>query len=85
MTDEQGHFALHDLVPGKTFVLAQHPGFRIKGWPVDPATGPGELRLTLVRTDEPPDRTMALLEEPIPLDQARTGHSPARALLAERP
>jgi hypothetical protein len=70
-TDDRGHFELRDALPDKTFVLVQHPAFRFQGWPVDPATQAGELRLTLVRTSEAPARAMTVLEEPIPLHEAR--------------
>jgi RNA polymerase sigma factor (sigma-70 family) len=71
VTDVQGRFDLRNVLPGKTFVLVQQPGFRFQGWPVDPATLAGELQLTLVRMNEVPDREMTALAEPIPLDEAR--------------
>ena len=71
MTDARGRFALSDVIPEKTFVLVQQPGFRFQGWPVDPKTQSSELQLTLVRTSETPDRTMTVLAEPIPPDKAR--------------
>jgi hypothetical protein len=71
VADAKGRFTLRDVLPGKTFVLAQQPGFRFQGWPVDPVTQAGDLRLTLARTSESPDRTMTALDEPIRLDQAR--------------
>ncbi len=71
VTDAKGRFTLRGVLPGKTFVLAQQPGFRFQGWPVDPATQARDLRLTLVRMSESPDRAMTALDEPIPLDQAR--------------
>ena len=49
VADARGRFNLRDVLPDKTFVLVQQPGFRIQGWPVDPATRAGELGLTLVR------------------------------------
>ncbi len=71
VTDVQGRFDLRNILPDKAFVLVQQPGFRFQGWPVDPATQAGELRLTLVRMHEAPDREMTALAEPIPLDEAR--------------
>ncbi len=71
VTDVQGHFELHDVLPDPTFVLVHQSAFRFQGWPINPAGQSGELRLTLVRTSEAPDRAMTVLEEPIPLDQAQ--------------
>jgi hypothetical protein len=72
MTDAQGRFDLRNVLPDKTIVVVQQPGFRFQGWPVDPATQVGALRLTLVRMSEAPDRKMAALAEPIPTDEARS-------------
>ena len=81
MTDAAGQFELHDVLPYKTFVLVQHPGFRFQGWPVDPAAQAGETSLTLVRSSETPDRKLTPLAEPIPLDEvARPGLSRFGAL-----
>jgi RNA polymerase sigma factor (sigma-70 family) len=71
LTDAEGRFDLPDALPDRTFVLVQQPGFRFQGWPVDPTMQRKDLRLTLVRTSEAPDRPMTVLDEPIPLDQAR--------------
>ena len=71
VADGRGRFNLRDILPDKTFVLVQQPGFRIQGWPVDPATQAGELGLTLVRDGEAPEHRMTAIEEPIPLEQAR--------------
>jgi len=71
MTDAQGRFELRDILPDKTFVLVQQAGFRFQGWPVDPVMQAGELRLTLVRASEAPDRNMTALAEPISPDDAR--------------
>ena len=71
VTDARGRFDLRNVLPDKTFILVQQPGFRFHGWPVDPATQAGELRLTLVRTSETPDRTMMPLAEPIAPEEAR--------------
>jgi RNA polymerase sigma factor (sigma-70 family) len=71
ITDAQGRFDLRDILPDRTIVLVEQPGFRLQGWPVDPSTQSDELRLTLVRTNEAPDRLMTALAEPIPADEAR--------------
>jgi RNA polymerase sigma-70 factor (ECF subfamily) len=71
ITDQLGRFVLRDVLPDKTFILAQNTGFRTQGWPVDPASQSGELQLTLVRTNEPAAGTMKVLDEPITLDEAR--------------
>jgi tetratricopeptide (TPR) repeat protein len=71
VTDVQGRFDMRNILPDKAFVLVQQPGFRFQGWPVDRATQAGELRLTLVRMNEVPDREMTALAEPINLDEAR--------------
>jgi hypothetical protein len=71
-TDVNGRFTLASVLPDKTVLLVECPGFRLHGLPIDPSTQTGELSLTLARTQEAPEQSMAVLDEPIPLDEART-------------
>ena len=70
-TDAQGRFLLEGVLPARTYLLVQAEGFRFQGWPGVPARQPVERTLTLVRTSEPPDRTMAPLPAPISLEESR--------------
>ena len=58
VTDAQGQFSMAGIPPGKTVVLAEKAGFRLRGWLVDPSTKAEMGPLTLVRTER----------------SARTGH-----------
>jgi hypothetical protein len=69
-TDADGRFLLERVLPEKTYLLVQAEGFRLQGWPGVPAVRPREQALTLVRTSEPPERTMAALPAPIPREEA---------------
>ena len=70
-TDAQGRFVLEGILPDRTYLLVQAEGFRFQGWPAIPARQPQERNLTLVRTSEPPDRSMAPLPAPISLEESR--------------
>ncbi len=70
-TDTEGRFTLENVKPGRGFVLAEAAGFRFTGWPVDPAAQSDGLALTIGRTSEPPERTMATLPGVIPAEKAR--------------
>ena len=70
-TDAQGRFLLEGALPDKTYTLVQAEGFQLQGWPAIPARQPQERKLTLVRTNQPPDRTMAPLAPPIPMEESR--------------
>ena len=70
-TDAQGRFLLQGVLPDKTYVLVKAEGFRLQGWPGIPARQPQERKLILVRTSEPPDRTMAPLPRPISMEESR--------------
>jgi hypothetical protein len=70
-TDAQGRYLLHGVLPDKTFLLVKAEGFRFQGWPGVPAREPQERELILVRTSEPPDRTMAPLPAPISFEESR--------------
>src|SRR5262249_29658937 len=59
------------VLPDRTYLLVKAEGFRLQGWPAAPARQPPERTLTIVRTSEPPDRTMAPLQAPIPAEEAR--------------
>lgn len=69
-TDADGRFGVEGVLPEKTYLLVQAEGFRLRGWPGVPAVRPREQALTLVRTSEPPDRTMAALPPPISREEA---------------
>lgn len=69
-TDAEGHFLIEGLLPEKTYLLVQAEGFRLRGWPGVPAVQPRGQALTLVRTTEPPDRTMAALPPSISREEA---------------
>jgi hypothetical protein len=70
-TDAQGRFLLEGALPDKTYTLVQAEGFRLQGWPAIPARQPQARKLTLVRTSQPHDRTMAPLPPPIPIEESR--------------
>jgi hypothetical protein len=70
-TDAEGRYQLEGILPEKTYLLVQAAGFRLQGWPSIPAGQPQERTLTLIRTSEPSDRTMAPLPAPIPAEEAR--------------
>ena len=70
-TDAQGRFLLEGVLPDRTYLLVQAEGFRLQGWPGVPATQPSERTLTLVRSSEPPDRTLKLLPPPISPEESR--------------
>ena len=59
------------MLPEKTYLLVKAEGFRFQGWPGVPAREPQERKLILVRTSEPPDRTMAALPAPISSEESR--------------
>jgi len=70
-TDAQGRFLLEGVLPDKTYLLVKAEGFRFQGWPGIPAREPEERKLILVRTSEPPDRTMAPQPAPISSEESR--------------
>jgi hypothetical protein len=70
-TDAQGRFVLEGILPDRTYLLIQAEGFRLQGWPAIPARQPAERTLILVRSSEPPDRTMAPLPAPISPEESR--------------
>ena len=65
-TNAQGRFELSGVLPENTFVIVRRAGFRIQGWPVVSAAKPGELALTLARTDEEPICVIEPLADPLP-------------------
>jgi hypothetical protein len=70
-TDAQGRYVLEGVLPDKTYLLVRADGFRFQGWPGIPAREPQERKLILVRTSEPPDRTMAPASAPISVEESR--------------
>jgi len=70
-TDAQGRFLLEGVLPDKTYLLVKADGFRFQGWPGIPARQPEEHTLILVRTGEPPDRTMAPQPAPVSSEESR--------------
>jgi hypothetical protein len=62
-TDAQGHFELTGIVPEKTVLLVEHPGFRPSGWPVEPTAVVEPLALKLARSSEPADHPIAPLPD----------------------
>ncbi|MGP0066548.1 MAG: carboxypeptidase-like regulatory domain-containing protein [Isosphaeraceae bacterium] len=70
-TDSQGRFVLEGILPDRTYLLVQARGFRLRGWPAIPARQAEERKYTLVRTSDPPDRTMAPLSAPISAEESR--------------
>ncbi len=71
VTDAEGRFALASIQPGKAIVLAEGPGFRLRGWVVDPSSQAELGSLTLVRASEIPERAMKPLADPIPPEESR--------------
>ncbi len=71
-TDARGRYLIEGILPDRTYLLVQAEGFRLQGWPGVPAAQPAERTLTLVRTSEPPDRTMAVLPPPISAEESRS-------------
>ena len=70
-TDAQGRFDLKEISPGKSLLLAEAPGFRLQGWPID-ASAPGVApTFTLARTGEAADRAMQPMADPIPPAESR--------------
>ena len=70
-TDAQGRFLLEGTLHERTYLLVRAEGFRLQGWPAIPARQPQDRKFTLVRTSEPPDRTMTPLPAPISLEESR--------------
>lgn len=70
-TDAQGRYLLEGVLPDKTYLLVKAEGFRFQGWPGIPAREAQERKLILVRTSEPPDRTMAPQPPPISVEESR--------------
>jgi hypothetical protein len=70
-TDAEGRYLLEGTLPDKTYLLVKAEGFRLQGWPSIPARVPQERKLILVRTSEPPDRTMATQPAPISFEESR--------------
>ncbi|MGO9466024.1 MAG: carboxypeptidase regulatory-like domain-containing protein [Isosphaeraceae bacterium] len=70
-TDSEGRFALENVKPGRSFVLAEAAGFRFAGCPVNPASQSGGLALTVSRTSEPPERPMTTLPGAITTERSR--------------
>jgi RNA polymerase sigma-70 factor (ECF subfamily) len=70
-TDAQGRFALKEIPPGGTLLLAEKVGFRLQGWPVE-AFAPGVAStFTLTRDGEVPGHAMVPLSDPIPPAESR--------------
>lgn len=70
-TDAEGRFTLRDLRPGKTVLLAEKPGFRLRGRPVDPSASTEVRSLTLARTGEVLEPTIKPMPEVLPLEESR--------------
>jgi RNA polymerase sigma factor (sigma-70 family) len=70
-TDSLGHFELSGIEPEKTFVLALKAGFRFQGWPLDASVTSGEMRLTLARSNEPPEQVITPLPDPLPASELK--------------
>ena len=70
-TDSNGRFLLEGVLPDRTYLLVQAPGFRIQGWPVVTARQPEERKLVLARPDELPDHRLEPQPAPISLDERR--------------
>jgi hypothetical protein len=71
-TDAQGRFFLAGIDPEKTYVLVKRRGFRFQGWFIDPPLTPGEMRLSLARSSEPPEQVIAPLSDPLPAGELKT-------------
>ena len=71
LTDTLGRFDLQGVLPDRTVLVVERSGFRLHGWPVEPATLAHDLRLTLLRSTEAAERDMTPLAEPIPPDEAK--------------
>jgi Carboxypeptidase regulatory-like domain len=70
-TNAEGRFLLEGILPAKTYILVQAEGFRLQGWPGVPAQEPQERTITLTRLSESPDRALASLPAPIPMEESR--------------
>jgi hypothetical protein len=70
-TDPAGRFALADAQSGPEFLISSKPGFRVQGLAVSEEIAGAAITIELRRTGEPPDRPMATLPPPIPLDESR--------------
>jgi hypothetical protein len=70
MTEESGRFRLENARPGQSFLLARKDGFRFHGQLIE-SHSKNPLAVTLTRQDERPERLMATLPPPLPLDESR--------------
>jgi hypothetical protein len=70
-TDAEGRFALGGVKPGKTLLLAEKAGFRLRGWPVDPSARAETRSLTLARRSESPEPVITPMAEAMPLEESR--------------
>jgi hypothetical protein len=68
-TDSSGRFRLGQARPGPTCLIASCPGFRVNGLAAATSTSP--IELTLSRDGKSPERVMATLPPPLPLDESR--------------
>ncbi len=69
VTDGAGRFTLGGFCQGPVFVFAHGEGIRFSGWLIKP--GEDDVTLEVTRSSEPPDRSMRMLPEPIPLVESR--------------
>ncbi len=70
-TDADGTFSLSGVSPGKTVVLAEHAGFWLQGWLVDPSAEREVGPLVLARTTEGLGPTVKPQANPIPPEESR--------------
>ena len=70
-TDADGTFSLSGVSPGKTVVLAEHAGFWLQGWLVDPSANARSVRSSCARTTEGLGPTVKPPTNPIPPEESR--------------
>ena len=70
-TDAQGRFELKGIPPGKTLLLAEKPGYRLRGWPIDPSAPGVAPAFALGRTTEPADPAIKPQADPISPEESR--------------
>jgi Carboxypeptidase regulatory-like domain len=70
-TDAEGRFSLGGVKPGKTVLLAERAGFRLRGWPVEPSAIAEMGSLTLVHMGESPEPVIKPMAEAMPREKSR--------------
>ena len=70
-SDAQGRLAVNAVSPGKMVILAEHPGFRLRGWLADPEANANANPRTLVRINETPEPAIKPLPDAVPPDESR--------------